>query len=70
MEQKEIQIKNKKALFNYDISEKYIAGITLLGTEIKSVRNASVTLSSSFCVSSSSNKKSGFEGCKAIPKVS
>ena len=50
MEQKEIQIKNKKALFNYDISEKYIAGITLLGTEIKSVRNASVTLSSSFCV--------------------
>ena len=50
MEQKEIQIKNKKALFNYDITEKYVAGITLLGTEIKSVRNASVTLSSSFCV--------------------
>ena len=50
MEQKEIQIKNKKALFNYDISEKYIAGISLLGTEIKSIRNASVTLSSSFCV--------------------
>lgn len=50
MEQKEIQIKNKKALFNYDISEKYTAGISLLGTEIKSIRNASVTLSSSFCV--------------------
>ena len=50
MEQKEIQIKNKKGLFNYDISEKYIAGITLLGTEIKSVRNASVTFSSAFSV--------------------
>ena len=50
MEQKEIQIKIKKALFNYDISEKYIAGITRFGTVSKSVRNASVTLSSSFCV--------------------
>ena len=50
MEQKEIKIKNKKALFNYDILEKYTAGISLLGTEIKSIRNASVTLSSSFCV--------------------
>ena len=31
-------IKNKKANFNYDISDKYIAGMVLKGTEIKSLK--------------------------------
>ena len=32
----ELNIKNKKASFQYEILEKYVAGIQLLGTEIKS----------------------------------
>ena len=47
---KEFLIKNRKAFFNYEIIDKYIAGLVLLGTEIKSIRNGSVTLSNSFCV--------------------
>ena len=47
---KEVLIKNRKAFFNYEILDKYIAGLVLLGTEIKSIRNGSVTLSNSFCV--------------------
>ena len=47
---KEDLIKNRKAFFNYEILDKYIAGLVLLGTEIKSIRNGSVTLSNSFCV--------------------
>ena len=47
---KEVLIKNRKAFFNYEILDKYIVGLVLLGTEIKSIRNGSVTLSNSFCV--------------------
>ena len=47
---KEVLIKNRKAFFNYEILDKYIAGLVLLGTECKSIRNGSVTLSNSFCV--------------------
>ena len=35
--QKNINIKNKKARFEYEILDKYIAGIQLTGTEIKSI---------------------------------
>ncbi|HAF36980.1 MAG TPA: SsrA-binding protein, partial [Sphingobacterium sp.] len=34
----DINIKNKKASFEYHLLDKYIAGIRLLGTEIKSIR--------------------------------
>ena len=47
---KEVLIKNRKAFFNYEILDKYIAGLVLLGTEIKSIRNGSITLKNSFCV--------------------
>ena len=47
---KEVLIKNRKAFFNYEIIDKYIAGLVLLGTEIKSIRNGSITLKNSFCV--------------------
>ena len=50
MKTKKILIKNKKAYFNYELSEKFIAGLVLKGTEIKSIKNASVNISSSFCV--------------------
>jgi SsrA-binding protein len=45
----DILIKNRKAFFNYQIIDKYIAGIMLLGTEIKSIRESAVNLSNSFC---------------------
>lgn len=42
-------IKNKRAYFEYHILEKYVAGIQLLGTEIKSLRQGKANLSDSFC---------------------
>jgi SsrA-binding protein len=45
-----INIKNKKAYFDYELIEKYIAGIQLQGTEIKSIRMGKVSLSDSYCV--------------------
>jgi SsrA-binding protein len=44
-----ININNRKAYFEFEILEKYTAGIILTGTEIKSVRNGRVNLSDSFC---------------------
>ena len=43
-----IEIKNKKAYFDYTILEEIEAGISLVGTEIKSVRKGSVDLKESF----------------------
>jgi SsrA-binding protein len=42
-------INNKKAYFDYEISDKYVAGIRLSGTEIKSVRNGNCSMKESFC---------------------
>lgn len=39
---------NRKAFHDYTISEKYIAGIVLTGTEIKSVRKNAVNLKDSY----------------------
>ena len=36
--QKTVQILNKRAKFEYEILDKYTAGIVLVGTEIKSIR--------------------------------
>ena len=47
--QKPINIKNKKARFQYEILEKYVAGIVLTGTEIKSIRNSKASIAESFC---------------------
>jgi len=49
MKQKKINIKNKKARFEYEILDKYTAGIMLVGTEIKSIREGKATLGESFC---------------------
>ena len=40
---------NRKAFHDFTIFEKYIAGIVLTGTEIKSIRNNSINLKDSFC---------------------
>lgn len=45
----DINVKNKKAYFEYHILEKYVAGIALLGTEIKSIREGKVNINDSFC---------------------
>ena len=42
------EIKNKKAYFDYTVLEEIEAGISLVGTEIKSVRKGSVDLKDSF----------------------
>lgn len=45
----DINIKNKKASFEYHILETFTAGIKLLGTEIKSIREGKANISDSFC---------------------
>jgi len=47
--QKTINIFNKKAKFEFEISDRYTAGIVLSGTEIKSVRLGKIQIAESFC---------------------
>lgn len=47
--QKNINIQNKKARFEYEILDKYVAGIVLTGTEIKSIRQSKARITESFC---------------------
>ena len=47
--QKHINIKNRKARFNYELLDKYTAGIVLSGTEIKSIRSGKASIAESFC---------------------
>ncbi len=47
--QNKVNIKNKKAKFQYEILDKYTAGIVLTGTEIKSIRNSKASIAESFC---------------------
>ena len=44
-----INIRNKKARFQYEILDTYIAGIQLTGTEIKSIRASKARITESFC---------------------
>lgn len=44
-----INIKNKKASFQYYLIDTYTAGIVLLGTEIKSIREGKVSFVDSYC---------------------
>lgn len=45
-----INIKNKRATFDYIITDTYTAGIVLTGTEIKSIRLSKVSLVDSYCI--------------------
>lgn len=45
-----IQIKNKKASFEYFFVETYTAGIVLTGTEIKSIRQGKASLVDTYCL--------------------
>lgn len=44
-----INIKNKKARFEYELLDSYDAGIQLFGTEIKSIRMGKASITESFC---------------------
>ena len=50
MNSKDINIKNRRATFDYAISETFTAGIVLTGTEIKSIRNGKASLVDTFCI--------------------
>lgn len=45
----DLNIRNKKAYFEYHILEKFNAGIKLLGTEIKSIREGKANINDAFC---------------------
>ncbi len=47
--QNKINIKNKRATFDYELIDKYVAGIQLVGTEIKSIRQGKASLVDSYC---------------------
>jgi len=46
--QTKIIAKNKKAFFNYDLLETFEAGISLLGSEVKSIRDGRISLKESY----------------------
>lgn len=41
---------NRQAYFNYYIEDKYVAGIVLLGTEVKSIREGKLSFNDAFCL--------------------
>jgi len=45
-----INIKNKKASFEYHFVDKFVAGLVLQGSEIKSIRDGKVNLQASYCL--------------------
>ncbi len=45
----EVNIKNRRARFDYEISDTFTAGIVLTGTEIKSIRQGKASLADTFC---------------------
>ncbi len=47
--QQKISIKNRRASFDYSLIETFTAGIVLLGTEIKAIREGKASLVDSFC---------------------
>jgi len=47
--QKNVSIKNKKARFEYEILDRYTAGLVLRGTEIKAIREGKASIAESFC---------------------
>jgi SsrA-binding protein len=45
-----MEIKNRSAYFEYYIDDKYIAGIMLTGTEVKSLRTGKASFNDSYCI--------------------
>ena len=45
----QINIRNKRASFEFEILDKYVSGLVLRGTEIKSIREGKVNLQDGYC---------------------
>lgn len=50
MKASDINIKNRRANFDYEITETFTAGIVLTGTEIKSIRQGKASLVDTYCL--------------------
>lgn len=48
--EKFVNIKNKKASFEFEFIDTYVTGVMLTGTEIKSIRESKVSLTEAFCI--------------------
>jgi SsrA-binding protein len=47
---KEVNIKNKKASFEFQLLDKFTAGIELTGTEVKAIRNGKASIAEAYCL--------------------
>ena len=43
-QQQQVNIKNKRASFDYELVERFTAGLVLYGTELKSIREGKASL--------------------------
>lgn len=50
MSQKELNIRNKRARFEYHLEEQFEAGMVLSGTEIKSIRSGKASILEAYCI--------------------
>lgn len=50
MKQNQVNIKNRRASFDYEIFDTFTAGLVLTGTEIKSIRNGKAGLTDTYCI--------------------
>lgn len=46
----DVNIKNKRASFDYELTDRFTAGIVLFGTEIKSIRDGKASLVDTYCL--------------------
>lgn len=49
MDTSNIVIKNRKASYSYEFLEKFTAGMVLMGTEIKSIRQGKASIMEAYC---------------------
>ncbi len=49
MKPQELNVRNKRATFEFEIIDSYVAGIMLRGSEIKSVRDGRVSMNDAYC---------------------
>lgn len=57
-----ILAKNKKAKFDYEFKDKFIAGISLTGTEVKSIKSGGCDLTGSYVIIDSNNNAQWLNG--------
>lgn len=50
MNASQVNIQNRRARFDYEITETFTAGMVLTGTEIKSIRNGKASLADTYCM--------------------